>query len=101
MAYNYEFVILSDSDHRFIETSLESESVVDAFHSFLKSNSKLIGSALTIYCRRPRSGDLQFMGTYDGMETIILDGIQKSRILKLANGSTYELETEGFRKFLI
>lgn len=99
MAFNYELVILSKSTHQFLEVSASADSVAEAFQSAIMQHPDLLNSIITIYCRKPKSGDLQLMGTYDGCTTVLVDGQQIRHVLKLANGKSYVLTDEGFRAF--
>ena len=99
MAFNYELVILSKGTHQFMEVSATADSVADAFQTAIRQHPGLLDSIVTIYGKKPKSGDLQLMGTYDGSTTVLVDGQQIRHVLKLANGKSYVLTDEGFRAF--
>lgn len=101
MAYTYNLVILSTRTHRFIEHSVEADGMADAFGKVLSFNPNLMDDVVTIYCRKPKSGDLQLMGSFDGLSWMQKDGIAYGHILKLSNGTTYTQTEEGFRQFFI
>lgn len=75
--------------------------MAEAFEKTLAANPGLLDDVATIYCRKPKSGDLQLMGTYDGSSWMQKDGIAYGHMLKLANGTTYTLLDEGFRQFFM
>ena len=101
MAFRYEIIILDRKMHRYIETADSAESFVDAISRVFMMNLHLADRILTIYCRKPRSGDFQYMGSFDGISSISSGGNAVScRILRLANGMNYYLTDEGFRKHL-
>ncbi len=99
MAYRYEIIILDPKKHSYIEAADSSDSFVDALSRMFMRNLQLCNRILSIYCRRPRSGDFQYMGTFDGITCISKGGSDFSkRILRLANGMDYCLTDEGFRR---
>ena len=85
--FKYELLILDPSLHKYIEATEETETFIQAVFSVLMKNKKLCGKMLTIYCRKPKSGDLQYMGKFDGMS---------SNIINLSNGLEYYLTDDGF-----
>ena len=100
MAYRYEIIILDPKKHSYIEAADSSDSFVDALSRMFMRNLQLCDRILSIYCRRPRSGDFQYMGSFDGISSISSGNAACCRILRLANGMDYYLTEEGFRRYL-
>ena len=100
MAYRYEIIILDPKKHSYIEAADSSDSFVDALSRMFMRNLQLCNRILSIYCRRPRSGDFQYMGSFDGISSISSGNAACCRILRLANGMDYYLTEEGFRRYL-
>lgn len=85
---------------RFRYKNVKATSFVSAFFMMISKSSVLIDQRLSLYCTKPKSGDLQLMGIYDGISVWIQDGEKHERMLDLANGERYELADEGFRRVL-
>ncbi len=96
MPYSYELVVLEKRTHSYREAVVGADSFPAAFHGFLMSNRKLLDSQLTVYCRRPQSGDLKLMASYDGSGSIHGDGPPYRHILRLSDGRAMHLEETGF-----
>ena len=96
MSYSYELVVHEMRSHHYTETTIAADSFTDAFWRFLKSNRKLLDSQLTIYCRRPQSGDLKLMGRYDGGTSYAGSDVPIRSLLKLSDGREMHLEETGF-----
>lgn len=94
--FKYELVILDPSLHKYIEATEETETFIQAVFSVLMKNKKLCSKMLTIYCRKPKSGDLQYMGKFDGMSSRGTGDISYSHIINLSNGLEYYLTDDGF-----
>lgn len=94
--FKYELVILDPSLHKYIDATEETESFTQAFHNVLMKDKKLCSKMLTIYCRKPKSGDLQYMGRFDGLSSRGTGDISYSHIIKLSNGFEYYLTDDGF-----
>ena len=94
--FKYELIILDPSLHKYIEATEETESFIKAVFNVLMGNRKLCDKILTIYCRKPKSGDFQYMAKYDGQSSRGSGDISYSRIIKLANGLEYYLTDERF-----
>lgn len=100
MLFRYEIIILDQKMHRYIETADNAESFVKALSRVFQMNMSLADRILAIYCRKPRSGDFQYMGSFDGISSISSGNATCCRILRLANGMDYYLTEEGFRRYL-
>ena len=96
MPYSYELVVLEKRTHSYREAVVGADSFPAAFHGFLMSNRKLLDSQLTIYCRRPQSGDLKLMGRYDGGTSYAGTGVPLRNLLRLSDGREMHLEETGF-----
>ena len=59
--FKYQLVILDPALHRYIEASEETETFIQAIYQVLMKDKKLCSKTLVIYCRKPKSGDLQYM----------------------------------------
>lgn len=94
--FRYELVILDPSLHRYIEAVEDTESFIQAVFNVLMKDKKLCGKMLTIYCRKPKSGNLQYMARYDGQSSRSSGGESYSHIIELANGMQYYLTDERF-----
>lgn len=94
--FRYELVILDPSLHRYIEAVEETETFIKALFNVLMKDRKLCSKILIIYCRKPKSGDLQYMGKFDGLSSRGTGDISYSHIVKLANGLEYYLTDYGF-----
>lgn len=94
--YRYNLVVLDKSLHRYFEAIEEADSFINAAYSFLTKNKKLCSKFLTFYCRKPRSGDLQYMAIFDGLSSRSAGYEMRSHIIKLATGKEYFLTDEGF-----
>lgn len=96
--FKYELIIFIKSTHRYIEVVEEAESIRPViFNLIMKDGRKLVKEHLTIYVRR-QSGDLKFMGSYDGTCSVG-DGFRSYHILSLSNGMRYSLSDEGFELY--
>ena len=97
MAYHYEIIILDPKLHRYIEEADSSDSFVDALSRMFLRNLPLCDKVLQIYCRKPLSGDFQYMGSFDGISSISSGAHDfRRRLLRLANGLDYYLTDNGF-----
>lgn len=96
MAYSYELVVHETRTHHYTEAAIEADSFTNAFWRFLMSNRKLLGSQLTVYCRRPQSGDLKLMGRYDGGTSYAGGDVPIRSLLRLTDGREMHLEETGF-----
>lgn len=94
--FKYEIVILDPSLHRYIEATEETETFIQAVYNVLMKDKKLCGKNLKFYCRKPKSGDLQYMARYDGTGSHSTGGESYSHIIELANGKRYYLTDERF-----
>ena len=94
--FKYEIVILDPSLHRYIETTEETETFIQAVYKVLMKDKKLCGKNLKLYCRKPKSGDLQYMAKYDGAGSRSTGWESYSHIIELANGMQYYLTDERF-----
>ena len=74
----------------------EADSFINAAYSFLMKDKKRCSKILTFYCRKPRSGDLQYMAIFDGLSSRSAGYEMRSHIIKLATGKEYFLTDEGF-----
>ncbi len=98
--YNYDIYALDERSLRYRYRSVKASSFVSAFYLMMTKNMNLAQQRVTIYCMRPKSGDLQLMGVYDGLSVMIQDGEKHERLLSLSNGESYELAEGGFRRVL-
>lgn len=94
--YEYNLVVLNLKEKKFIEMSLRADSFRKAFASFLKVYENLIHVPMRIYCMRPKSEDLKYMGYYSGDSGIGTGGEIFTHILNTAEGRSYRLSEEGF-----
>ena len=94
--FRYELVILDPSLHRYIEVEEETETFIQAIFNALVKDKKLCNKTLVIYCRKPKSGDLQYMAKFDGLSSRGTGDISYSHIIELANGKQYYLTDERF-----
>lgn len=96
MAHPYELVVLVGRTHHYAEFRTEADSFAEAFHRYLTANARLMTEQMTIYCRRPQSGDLKLMASYDGGGAIYGDGTVMRHVLHLSDGRQMHLEETGF-----
>lgn len=101
MSFRYELLLINKNCNKVIEAGYEAESVAQALFHVLQKDRKLCGCMLMIYCRRPKSKDLKYMGIYDGGSGRSMNGEICLNILSLANGEEYHLTNDGFRRCLI
>lgn len=101
MSFRYELLLINKNCNKVIEAGYEAESVAQALFHVLDKDRRLCGCMLLVYCRRPLSGDLKYMGIYDGGSGIGVNGEIYLNILSLANGEKYHLTDGGFRRCLI
>ena len=94
--FRYELVILDSSLHKYIEAIEETETFIQAVYNVLMKDKKLCGKRLSIYCRKPKSGDLQYMARFDGTSSRSSGWDSYSHIIELANGKHYYLTDERF-----
>ena len=94
--FRYELVILDPSLHKYIEAIEETETFIQAVYNVLMKDKKLCGKRLSIYCRKPKSGDLQYMARFDGTSSRSSGWDSYSHIIELANGKHYYLTDQRF-----
>ena len=98
--YSYDIYALDEHSLRYRYRNVKASSFVSAFYLMMLKNTILQNQRVTIYCMRPRSGDLQLMGVYDGISVMHQNGETHARCLDLSNGERYELGEEGFTRVL-
>ena len=94
--FKYELVILDSSLHKDMEATEETETFIQAIYQVLMKDKKLCSKTLVIYCRKPKSGDLQYMARFDGQSSRSSGQESYSHIIELANGKQYYLTDERF-----
>lgn len=99
MIYRYELLLMDNAIHRYYDYSDMADSLAKAVFDFLLANMKLLKRTLTIYCRKPGSGDLQYMGRFDGPGGRGGATTCHRHILLLANGYEYYLSDDGFIRY--
>lgn len=98
--YSYNIYALDEHFFRFRYQNVKAISFASAFFLMIKKCSSLSEQRLSLYCTKPRSGDLQLMGVYDGLSVWIQNGVRHERVLELNNGERYELREDGFKRLL-
>ena len=94
--YLYDTLAVIRKKNACFSFSEESESFVSALTSFFLASPFLVENVCSIYCRKPRNGDLQFMGEYDGLSVFVEKGERHSHILTLSNGAIYSWNGNRF-----
>lgn len=96
MCYNYHLICMLKSPKTYIEETVPSYSFTSALFTLVKEK-RIDSSVFLVYCRRTR-GDLQLMGTYDGLTVVCFNGIRFSHILRTTEDKDYAYYPDGFRR---
>lgn len=99
MGYNYKLIVLNKKSVRYIDDEILADSFREAVFLFLKQREELIDSVLVVYCKRPKTEGLKYMGTYDGFSSISNGYSSVSHILYTSDGREYTYTKDGFVTF--
>ena len=96
MCYSYNIICILKSPRTYIERTIPSPSFTSALFILVKE-AGIDSSVFLVYCRR-KDGNLQLMGTYDGLSVICFRGMRFTHILKTAGNGDYAYFPDGFRR---
>ncbi len=98
-SYNYNIICMLKSPKTYIEETISSPSFTSALFTLMKEK-RIDSSVFIVYCRRAK-GDLQLMGTYDGLTVICFRGMRFSHVLRTTQDKDYAYYPDGFRRIYI
>ena len=88
----YDFVFLMhNAQHSWKEAHVEAEGFLAAFSEVLAKDRTLESGHCTVYCRQPKSGNLQLMGEWRGPSYG-----HCHVFIKAGEGKRYNLTPDGF-----
>ena len=99
MCYNYQLMCILKSPKTYIEETIPSSSFTSALFTLVREK-KIDSSVFLVYCRRTK-GDLQLMGSYDGLTVICFRGMRFTHILRTTEDKDYAYYPDGFRRVYI
>lgn len=100
MNYEYNIICHIKEPKIYIEEKVLSSSFTSALFFFIEKR-KIEKKVFSVYCKKRISGDLQYMGTYDGNTVIHKDGTLFSHILKTSENKEYSLAIDGFKRIFL
>lgn len=100
MDYEYNIICHIKEPKIYLEERIVSSCFTSALFSFI-GKKRIEKKVFSIYCKKRISGDLQYMGTYDGNTVIRKDGTLFSHILKTSENKEYSLAIDGFERIFL
>ncbi len=100
MSYTYDILCILKNPRTYIEEEITSPSFKDAVFTIITER-KILSRVFSIYARRNTTGDLKYMGKYDGMSVIVFRGIRFTHILRTSQEKDYSYFPDGFRQICI
>ncbi len=97
MDFNYNIICILKNPKIYIEQTISAPSFTSALFLLMKEK-KITESVFLVYCRKRISGDLQFMGQYDGLTVSICRGMRVTHVLTTIENKDYSYSADGFRR---
>ena len=100
-SFRYDLLILDRSAHRYLARTETADGFSKAVSQLFRKERQLAQKPLSIYCRKLRTKDLQYMGDYEPGTSVSGSGESYRHLLMLSNGDAYEYDGEAFRRVFI
>ena len=97
--YSYSFLCILKNPKVYIEDTIVSPSFVLALHLLIEKR-KINDKVFLIFCKK-KNGDLQLMGSYDGLSMLQKNGERITGLLKTIEEKEYSLFRDGFRRVFL